>query len=103
MTIVCVCGSGMGTSFVIKSKVSQFLKQNDIEATVESGSMSSLGTSLQSADIVLCQKYLAEALQGKVNEEKQVVLLIKNLMDANEYGPMILEAAENIKKRHAGA
>ncbi len=103
MTIVCVCGSGMGTSFVIKNKVSQFLKQHDIEATVESGSISSLGTSLQSCDIVLCQQYLGDKLEGKVNKDKQVVLLIKNLMDANEYGPMILEASEAIKKHHDGA
>lgn len=88
MKILAVCGAGMGTSVMMKIKLSQFLQENNVEADIESCALDEAQGNLSDADIVICSKHLADEL-GKTPERTKM-LLVDNIMDINAYGASVL-------------
>lgn len=86
--ILAVCGNGMGTSTVIKMKVSQFLSSQNISADVSTCSLGEASGKVGEMNIVLCSKHLGEQISVPENVH---LILLKNLLDPNEFGPALLE------------
>ena len=79
MKVLAVCGSGMGTSMIMKMKVAQVLKKLNIDADVNSCSLGEAKSGLANYDLVLT--HIINDLKGGPNT-KMIGLL--NLLDANE-------------------
>lgn len=90
MLILAVCGNGVGSSAMIKSKIKKFLTENNIEGTVESGSLGDVGSNLHNADIIFCQQHIADQVKEKIKDVSKVFPL-KNLFSETEFGTAILK------------
>jgi galactitol-specific phosphotransferase system IIB component len=86
--VLAICGNGMGTSMMIKMKVKKFLKANNIEANVSSGSLGDSASMIPQNDIILCSKHIAPSLKVPANKH---LIELKNLLDEKEFGPKLLE------------
>ena len=89
MKILVVCGAGMGTSVMMKIKLEQFLKQNNIVAELESCSLDEGKGNLGGKDIIICSVHLEDAL--KPIPENTVLISVENIMNIDKYGAKILE------------
>ena len=89
MKLLAVCGAGMGTSVIMKIKLNEFLKNNNIDGQVESCSLDEGKGNLAGNDIVICSKHLAEEL--KPVPEGTELISVENVMAIDSYGPKILE------------
>lgn len=89
MKVLCICGSGMGTSMIIKLKVQSALKNLGVSRfTVEALGLGQGKSMVDSFDIVLCTKnFLSE-----LNPKKAKLVGLKNIMDEKEIASAIKEA-----------
>ncbi|MGL4860934.1 MAG: PTS sugar transporter subunit IIB [Enterobacteriaceae bacterium] len=78
MKIMAVCGSGLGSSFMVEMNIKKVLRKLQIEATVEHSDLSSV--SADSADLFVMAKDIA--MSANIPAEKLVV--ISNIIDINE-------------------
>lgn len=78
MKIMAICGSGLGSSFMVEMNIKKVLKKLNIEADVEHSDLSSAipGT----ADLFVMAKDIAYS--ARIPEDQLVVL--SNIIDINE-------------------
>lgn len=81
MKVLAVCGSGMGTSMIMKMKVAQVLKKLNVDADVKSCSVGEAKSGLASYDLVLASTHIVGELKGGPNTK---FVGLQNLLDANE-------------------
>lgn len=93
ISILCVCGNGMGTSTILKITVKNICEQNNIEANVESCSFGEALSYIQSTDIVLTSPEWANMLPP--NSAK--IAITKNLIDKKAVSETLLKAVEELK------
>jgi PTS system ascorbate-specific IIC component len=92
--VLTVCGNGMGTSLIIKNKVTKFLCDNAVEASVDSCSLGEANSRLAGVDVILCSKHLTDQLRpGK----GQQVLPLTNLLNPKEYGEELLRICQQLQ------
>ncbi|VEU70473.1 PTS sugar transporter subunit IIB [Mycoplasmopsis glycophila] len=79
MKVLCLCGSGMGTSMIIKMKVSQALKELGINGSVEALGLGQGKSVANNYDVILCT-------QNFVSEVTTTALVygLKNIMNLDE-------------------
>lgn len=90
MKILAVCGAGMGTSVMMKIKLSQFLQEHNADAEIESCALDEAQGNLSDADIVICSQHLAGELGNAPEHTK--MLLVDNIMNISAYGADVLAA-----------
>ncbi|MBB1201695.1 PTS sugar transporter subunit IIB [Enterobacteriaceae bacterium 89] len=78
MKIMAICGSGLGSSFMVEMNIKKVLKKLNIEAEVEHSDLSS--ATPDAADLFVMAKDIAES--ASVPEHQLVV--INNIIDINE-------------------
>ncbi|HDG1689813.1 TPA: PTS sugar transporter subunit IIB [Kluyvera georgiana] len=78
MKIMAICGSGLGSSFMVEMNIKKVLKKLEIEAEVEHSDLSSATPG--SADLFVMAKDIAAS--ASVPESQLVV--ITNIIDINE-------------------
>ena len=78
MKIMAICGSGLGSSFMVEMNIKKVLKKMAVEAEVEHSDLSSATPG--AADIFVMAKDIADS--ASVPEEQLVV--ISNIIDINE-------------------
>ncbi|MFV8867456.1 PTS sugar transporter subunit IIB [Serratia fonticola] len=78
MKIMAICGSGLGSSFMVEMNIKKVLKKMNIEAEVEHSDLSSATPG--AADIFVMAKDIAAS--ASVPADKLVV--ISNIIDINE-------------------
>lgn len=90
MKILCICGSGMGTSMIIKLKVTQVMKELNIQGNVEALGLGQGKSFVPNFDVVLCtQNFVSE-----IKNDKVLVYGLKNVMDVNEIKAALSDAKE---------
>lgn len=94
INLLTVCGNGMGTSTIIKIKLSGILKELGVKCKVESCSAGESGSFIPSADVIVTTPEWAKMM--KIPEGKHVITL-KNLMDTNALKTKLEEAVELLK------
>ncbi len=82
MKVLVACLNGMGSSQMIKMKVSKVLKKLGIEANVEHMSLGEAKTSARNYDAIFCSNALVENFNVDANSTK--VLGLKNLLSEAE-------------------
>ncbi|MCT4707002.1 PTS sugar transporter subunit IIB [Enterobacteriaceae bacterium H11S18] len=78
MKIMAICGSGLGSSFMVEMNIKKVLKKLNIEAEVEHSDLSSATPG--AADLFVMAKDIAES--ASVPDDKLVVLT--SIIDINE-------------------
>lgn len=78
MKIMAICGSGLGSSFMVEMNIKKVLKKLNIEAEVEHSDLSS--ATPDAADVFVMARDIAES--ASVPEHQLVV--INNIIDINE-------------------
>ena len=78
MKIMAVCGSGLGSSFLVEMNIKKVLSKIGVESEVEHSDLSSATPDV--ADVFVMGKDIAES--ASVPKEKLIVL--NNIVDMNE-------------------
>ena len=78
MRIMAVCGSGLGSSFLVEMNIKKVLAKIGVEAEVEQSDLSSATPG--AADLFVMGKDIAES--ARMPEDKVIVL--NNIVDMNE-------------------
>lgn len=86
--ILVVCGTGMGSSMILKMMVDQVVSENHLPCRVTSDLASSVHSS--NADILVAGSDLAPTLEGA----KAAVVGVRNIMDKKEILAGLTEAIE---------
>ncbi|MFL1038147.1 PTS sugar transporter subunit IIB, partial [Mycoplasmopsis synoviae] len=67
MKILCICGSGMGTSMIMRLKLTQAMKELNIQGNVEALGLGQGKSIVGNFDVVLCREnFVSEIKNDKV-------------------------------------
>ncbi|CEM60640.1 PTS sugar transporter subunit IIB [Treponema phagedenis] len=89
--IVVACGSGMGSSQIIKMKMAKVLKKLNIAADIHHTNIGEAKSTAESYHAVVCPENLMETFTT-VKAKGVKVIALKNLLDEKEIEGKILEA-----------
>lgn len=89
--VLAVCGFGVGSSMILKMKIEEVLKENNINATVLTADVGSASST--PADIIFTSKELEKGIKEKVNVP---VIGIKNFINKKEIEESGLEAIRSL-------
>ena len=78
MKIMAICGSGLGSSFMVEMNIKKVLKKLNIDAEVEHSDLSS--ATPDAADVFVMAKDLA----GSAGVPAHQLVVINNIIDINE-------------------
>jgi len=78
MKIMAICGSGLGSSFMVEMNIKKVLKKMNIEAEVEHSDLSSAMPG--AADVFVMAKDIAESASVPAFQ----LVVINNIIDINE-------------------
>lgn len=81
MKVLAVCGSGMGTSMIMKMKVDKVLKKLNISADVNYCSLGEAKSGIGNYDLVLASVHIANELRAGANTK---IIGLQNLLDEKE-------------------
>lgn len=90
LKVIAACGSGMGSSQIIKMKIEKIFKKLGIQASIHHTSVGTAKTEATSYDVVFC----SQALVGNFDRaEKAGVIIIglKNLLSEPEIEEKIIK------------
>ncbi|HBO37970.1 MAG TPA: PTS ascorbate transporter subunit IIC [Pasteurellaceae bacterium] len=93
--ILAVCGSGQGSSMMMKMKIKGYLDKRGIPNIMDSCAVTDYKGKLNEVDIIVASQHLANEIE--VGEGKSV-LGVKNMLNPNSFGD---ELVELINKRNA--
>lgn len=94
INILTVCGNGMGTSTIIKIKLSSICKELGIKSKVESCSAGESGSFIPAANIIVTTPEWAKMM--RIPEDK-VTITLKNLMDGEALKAEMKEAVNALE------
>ncbi|MGL4339686.1 MAG: PTS sugar transporter subunit IIB [Rhodoglobus sp.] len=80
MKIVTICGSGIGSSGILKINAERVLHRLDIEATVVAADLSSVKEVADDAQVILTSAEFVEAIGATFAD----VIVIENFFDTSE-------------------
>lgn len=86
--ILAVCGSGQGSSMMMKMKIKGYLDKRGIPNILDSCAVTDYKGKLDSVDIIVCSKHLQDEIQ--VNENISV-LGVQNMLNPNSFGDELLK------------
>lgn len=86
--ILAVCGSGQGSSMMMKMKIKAFLDKRGIPNVMDSCAVTDHKGKVGSVDIIVCSKHL----QGEIVTNDHIsVLGVQNMLNPNTFGDELLE------------
>ena len=88
ISILCVCGNGMGTSTILKISVKNICSKNNIDSNVESCSFGEALSYLPNTDLVLTSPEWASMLPP--SDAK--IVEMQNLIDAPQVEKVLMDA-----------
>ena len=85
--ILAVCGSGQGSSMMMKMKVKQYLDKRGIPNVMDSCAVTDHKGKVSGVDIIVCSKHLQDEI---VKEGRVSVLGVQNMLNPNTFGEELL-------------
>ena len=85
--ILAVCGSGQGSSMMMKMKIKQYLDKRGIPNVMDSCAVTDHKGKVAGVDIIVCSKHLQEEI---VQESNVSVLGVQNMLNPNTFGEELL-------------
>jgi len=96
LRVIAACGSGMGSSQIIKMKINKVFKKLGIEAQIQHSSVGEAKGQASNFDVVIC----SEVLKGnfaRAEASGTIVIGLKNLLSEQEIEEKIVENVVNKK------
>lgn len=81
--VLAVCGSGQGSSMMMKMKIKGYLDKRGINNIMDSCAVTDYKGKLNGVDIIVCSKHLQNEIEGG---EKVSVLGVQNMLNPNSFG-----------------
>lgn len=81
--IMACCGSGMGSSMMIKIKLEKYFKAHNLQANIVHTNIGEARSTAAQYNIVVCSEALKDAF-AHAKEKGVIVISLKNLMDEKE-------------------
>ena len=91
LKIVVACGSGMGSSQIIKMKVSKVLKKMNIQADIHHTNIGEAKSTAENYSAVICPENLRSTFEAAEKKGIKIVAL-KNLLDEKEIEEKLVAA-----------
>ena len=85
--ILAVCGSGQGSSMMMKMKIKQYLDKRGIPNVMDSCAVTDHKGKVSGVDIIVCSKHLQDEI---VQEGRVSVLGVQNMLNPNTFGEELL-------------
>lgn len=89
--VVVACGSGMGSSQMIKMKVAKVLKKLDIAADIHHTNIGEAKSTASSYHVVICPENFLSTFES-VQKSGGCVIPLKNLLDEKEIEAKLVAA-----------
>ncbi len=86
--ILAVCGSGQGSSMMMKMKIKAWLDKRHIANIMDSCAVTDYKGKLDSVDIIVCSQHLKDEITVPSNVS---VLGVQNMLNPNSFGEELLE------------
>ncbi|QPB41665.1 PTS ascorbate-specific subunit IIBC [Rodentibacter haemolyticus] len=94
--ILAVCGSGQGSSMMMKMKIKGYLDKRGIPNVMDSCAVTDYKGKLDSTDIIVSSKHLSGEIQ--VGEGKYV-LGVQNMLNPNSFGDELIELINKFQNK----
>mgnify|MGYP000356471239 FL=1 len=85
--ILALCGSGQGSSMMMKMKIRQYLDKRGIPNVMDSCAVTDHKGKVSGVDIIVCSKHLQDEI---VQEGRVSVLGVQNMLNPNTFGEELL-------------
>lgn len=96
LKIIAACGSGMGSSQIIKMKINKIFKKLGIDVTVQHNSVGEAKGQASNFDVVFCSEVLKSNFK-RAEESGTIIIGLKNILSEQEMEEKILEQIVNKK------
>ena len=94
VNILTVCGNGMGTSTIIKIKLSSICKEMGVACKVESCSAGESGSFIPAADVIVTTPEWAKMMNIP---DSKITVTLQNLMDGNALKEKMSDAVAQLQ------
>lgn len=95
LKVIAACGSGMGSSQIIKMKLEKVFKTLSIEASIYHTNVGDAKSQASNYDVVVCSESLVGTFQ---NASKNIIVIgLKNLLSEKEITEKVTEKIVNAK------
>ncbi len=94
LKVIAACGSGMGSSQIIKMKIEKVFKKLGIPIQIHHSSVSEAKNLASNYDVVFCSEVLVSNFK-KAEDSGTIVIGLKNLLSEQEMEQKIID--KNIK------
>lgn len=91
LKVIAACGSGMGSSQIIKMKLEKVFKKLSIDAEIYHTNVGDAKSQANNYDVVVC----SESLLGTFTGVKATVIGLKNLLSEKEMTEKVTESIVN--------
>ncbi len=86
--ILAVCGSGQGSSMMMKMKIGQYLDKHGIANEMDSCAVTDYKGKMSGVDIIVCSNHLVDEIEGG---DSVSVLGVQNMLNPNSFGNELIE------------
>ena len=90
MKVLAACGSGMGSSQIIKMKITNVFKKLNIPLEIHHCAVSEAKTLAPNSDVVVCSNSLLDVFKN-VDQSKTKIIGLKNLLSEKEIEEKVRE------------
>lgn len=90
MKVLAACGSGMGSSQIIKMKITNVFKKLNIPLEIHHCAVSEAKTLASNYDVVVCSNALLDVFKN-VDQSKTKIIGLKNLLSEKEIEEKVRE------------
>lgn len=94
LKVIAACGSGMGSSQIIKMKIEKIFKKLNIPVTIHHCSISEAKAQAKSYDVVFCSETLVGTFAA-AEQSGTIVIGLKNLLSETEIEQKITDKIVN--------
>ena len=89
--ILSVCGNGQGSSMIMKMKMGQFLKENNIDHKLHSCAVSEYKSEMSGYDIVVASTHIVSEIELP---KGKFIVGVRNMLSAADFGPKLMEVID---------
>lgn len=93
--ILAVCGSGQGSSMMMKMKIGAYLDKKGIANIMDSCAVTDYKSKLNSVDIIVSSKHLSDEIEVG---ENQYALGVQNMLNPNSFGDELIALIYKVKR-----
>ncbi len=94
--ILAVCGSGQGSSMMMKMKIANYLDKKGIANIMDSCAVTDYKSRLNNVDIIVSSKHLLHEIQVG---ENQYALGVQNMLNPNTFGDELIELIHQVNQK----